>query len=157
MKSWEILKQAVESVGVKAVAARLKVSTALVYKWCQEPSADDPLASGARNPLDRVQTLVELTADARLVNWLCHSAGGFFVANPRSDATLREEQLLGVTQRVVEDFGQLLTNISRSIENDGAITPDEADTIRQSWEELKAQAEGFVVACERGQFSRKLR
>lgn len=157
MKSWEILKQAVEGVGVKAVAARLKVSTALVYKWCQESAADDPLASGARNPLDRVQTLVGLTGDTHLVNWLCNSAGGFFVANPRPDGSLREEQLLGVTQRVVEDFGQLLTNISRSIENDGAITADEADTIRQSWEELKTQAEGFVVACERGQFSRKLR
>jgi len=58
--------------------------------------------------------------------------------------------LLGTTQRVVEDFGDLLAAISRSIENDGVITTEEADSIRQSWERLKTQAECFVVACERG-------
>ena len=34
MKSYEIIKQAVDEPGVKAVAAALKVSQALVYKWC---------------------------------------------------------------------------------------------------------------------------
>ncbi len=151
MDSWEVLRAAVDPVGAKAVAARLNLSSALVYKWCQEPrSGDEPDGSGALNPLDRVRTLYEATRDPRLINWLCSAAGGFFVANPRVAPGEREEQLLGTTQRVVQEFGELLSDISRSIENDGEITPPEAETIRQSWEQLKTAAECFVVACERG-------
>ncbi len=150
MKSWEVLREATERVGVKAVAARLKLSTALVYKWCQEPPSADAGASGARNPLDRLATLYEVTQDARLINYLCSRCNGFFTANPSVAPGVAEEQLLGTTQRVVQDFGGLLTDISKSIENDGLISPDEAETIRQSWERLKAQAECFVVACELG-------
>jgi hypothetical protein len=145
------LREAVDRVGVKVVAAKLNLSTALVYKWCQEPpTEDDPDASGARNPLDRLQTLYDVTKDPRLINWMCNEAQGFFVANPQVAPGGEEGQLLNTTQRVVQDFGELLTNISRSIENDGRIMEDEAETIRQSWERLKSQAEGFVVACERG-------
>jgi len=75
------------------------------------------------------------------------------VPNPHPLPEPLEEQLLGTTQRVVEDFGQLLSEISRSIENDGLITKGEADKIRQSWEHLKGQAECFVVACERGLYA----
>jgi hypothetical protein len=56
---------------------------------------------------------------------------------------------------VVEDFGELLTAVSSSIENDGQITPEEADRIRQTWESLKTEAERFVVACERGIYRKK--
>lgn len=150
MKSWELLREATDRVGVKAVAGRLNLSTALVYKWCQEPPGDDPDGSGARNPLDRLRTLYEATEDPRLINWMCNVADGFFVPNPYVQPGEREEQLLGTTQRVVEDFGRLLSDISHSIENDGLIMPDEAEHIRRSWERLKSQAECFVAACEQG-------
>ncbi len=153
VESWDLLREATDTVGVKQVAAKLGVSAALVYKWCQEPRSQDADASGAPNPLDRVKTLYEVTRDPRLVNWLCQVADGFFVANPRVRLTDRDEQLLGTTQRVVQDFGALLEQISRSIENDGRITKDEADRIRRSWETLKTHAECFVVACERGLYA----
>ena len=79
MKSYEVIRQAVDEPGVKAVAAALKVSPALVYKWCEPPAeADDPDQSGAKNPLDRVREMYMLTKDIRLVRWLCNEAGGFF-------------------------------------------------------------------------------
>src|SRR3712207_8639054 len=50
--------------GVKAVAAALKVSPALVYKWCEAPAdSEDPDQSGAKNPLDRVREMYLLTKD----------------------------------------------------------------------------------------------
>ncbi|MEW6249668.1 MAG: phage regulatory CII family protein [Planctomycetota bacterium] len=153
MESWEILREATEEVGVKAVAARLGVSTALVYKWCQESRRDDADASGAPNPLDRLKTLFEVTRDQRLVNWLCSVADGFFVPNPRVRFAERDEELLGTTQRVVQNFGNLLSQVSRSIENDGRITKDEAERIRRAWETLKSHAECFVAACERGLYA----
>lgn len=162
MDSWQILREATDAVGVKAVAARLRVSSALVYKWCQPPRTADPDASGAHNPLDRLRLVFELTRDPRIINWLCHVADGFFVANPRHEPASvaadprvsRGSELLGTTQRVVEDFGELLSEISGSIENDGLITPAEAERIRQGWEKLKSHAECFVVACERGMYSK---
>ena len=35
---------------------------------------------------------------------------------------------------------------------DNVITKDEARTIRARWEELKSVTEGFVAACESGNF-----
>lgn len=155
MKSWEVLRDAIEPVGVKAIAAEMNLSSALVYKWCQEPGEDSGAASGARNPLDRIRTIIELTRDPRIANWVCNAAGGFFVPNPEVKPTALEEQLLATTQRLVQNFGQLLADISRSVENDGQIIPQEAESIRQSWEQLKSAAEGFVVAAERAMYERK--
>lgn len=155
MESWEVLRNAVERVGVKALAARLNLSTALIYKWCQEPAGDDSEGSGTRNPLDRLKTILEVTHDDRVLNWLCNAAGGFFVRNPAAVPGEAEELLLSTTQRVVEEFGDLLATVSRSIEDDGSISAREADRIRQAWEALKTQAERFVVACERGMYRRR--
>lgn len=150
VKSWEVLREASDKVGVKSLAAKLNLSTALVYKWCQESPADDPGASGARNPLDRVKEIFDITADPRIINWLCHECGGFFVENPRVSPSAAEGHLLGSTQGVVNDFSEMLSAVSRSVENDGQISPAEAENIRRTWENLKTAAEEFVTACERG-------
>ncbi|MFH1748656.1 MAG: phage regulatory CII family protein [Planctomycetota bacterium] len=153
MKSWEVLREATERIGVKAVAARLKLSTALVYKWCQEPPTnEDPQSSGARNPLDRLLQIMQATGDPRVVNWLCNQSGGFFCPNIDRQVSSPEEELLSTTHKVVQKFSDLLTKISRSVEDDGQISADEADIIRQSWERLKMHGEAFVVACEHGMY-----
>jgi hypothetical protein len=152
MQSWQIMREAVEKVGAKVLAAKLRVSTALVYKWSQE-TGPSGTGSGALNPLDRVRSIQEITKDARIVSWLCQAAGGFFVASPRFDVEHQTAALLASTQRVVEEFSNVLSTISRSVENDGQITPDEADRIRQSWEQLKSCGERFVVACETGMYA----
>ena len=152
MKSWEVLREAADTIGVKALAARLNLSTALVYKWCQESPRDEPGSSGARNPLDRLKEIYDATEDTRVLNWLCNQADGYYVANPQVAPGEAEENLLGTTQRVVVDFSDMLAAISRSTENDGQITADEADHIRQAWEKLKGKAETFVCACEQGMY-----
>jgi hypothetical protein len=157
MKSYEVIQKAVDEPGVKAVAAALKVSQALVYKWCEAPAdSDDPEQSGAKNPLDRVRELFVQTKDIRLVRWLCNEAGGFFVANP--DPELRksfDESIFTETQGMVRDFSELLDTITESAETAPGIVPDEADDIREKWEDLKACVERFVIACERGVYHPK--
>jgi hypothetical protein len=150
LKSWEVLRDAADRIGVKALAARLNLSTALVYKWCQESPQEDPSGSGARNPLDRLREIYDATGDEAVVNWLCHAAGGFFCRNPEVPPHEHEEHLLGATQRFVSEFGDMLSQVSRSVKNDGQITPDEAKAIRGSWEKLKGTAERFTHACEQG-------
>lgn len=151
MNSWQVLREAADRIGVKALAARLNLSTALVYKWCQEPPSDqDPDGSGARNPLDRLRAIYAATGDPNIINWLCKAAEGFFVPNPVAHQGDTAGQLLVSTHRMVQEFGELLTEITRGIDDDGRISGDEAARIRRSWERLKSQAEQFVVACERG-------
>ncbi|MGD2110599.1 MAG: helix-turn-helix domain-containing protein [Phycisphaerae bacterium] len=153
MRSYEVLKRAADGIGVKALAAELRLSPALVYKWCQGWDPEDPDASGARNPLDRVADIVKHTGDKDVVNWLCHEAGGFLALNhpvePPPDVS---GELLGNTQRLVREFSQLLLAVTKSIEDDGEIDPTEADRIRDAWEAFKTTVETFTVACERGLF-----
>lgn len=153
MRSHEVLREAVEGVGVKALAAELRLSPALVYKWCQQASREDRDASGARNPLDRLADVVRVTSSRKVVEWLCHEADGFFVPNPKCPRKPHRVELLGETQKLVAEFGRLLLTVTRSIEDDGYIDGDEADRIRRAWERLKAVSEEFTVACERGLFS----
>lgn len=157
MKSYEVIRQAVDEPGVKAVAGALKVSPALVYKWCEPPPAqEDPDQSGARNPLDRVRDIYLLTKDIRLVRWMCNEAGGFFVANPVLDLRKPTEQsVFGETQRMMRDFSELLDAVTESVDDDSCIDPHEADIIRQRWEDLKASAERFVLAAEAGHYHLK--
>jgi hypothetical protein len=154
MKSHEVIRQAVDEPGVKAVAAALKVSPALVYKWCEPPAEkEDPEQSGAKNPLDRVVEMYRLTKDIKLVRWLCNEAGGFFVSNP--DLELRKSQdqeIYRETRSMVREFSELLETVTASVEDDSSIDANEADQIRQRWEDLKACVERFVISCERGHY-----
>lgn len=152
MKSWEVLRDAIDKVGVKALAAKLNLSSALVYKWCQESPQDDPGSSGALNPLDRLKSIFDVTQDDRVLNWICMAGNGFYVMNPKVEPGASESKLLSTTQRMVNDFGELLNEVSKSVQNDNQISGEEADNIRQAWERLKTTAECFVVACERGMY-----
>src|SRR3954470_9841366 len=83
MKSYEVIRKAVDEPGAKAVAAALKVSPALVYKWCEPPAEEkDPDQSGAKNPLDRVRELYVQTTEKALITGRCNEPGGFFAPNP---------------------------------------------------------------------------
>ncbi len=152
MQSYEVLKEAAEEVGVKVLARELRVSPALIYKWCQPPAGENGDASGARNPLDRLAQIFALTQRSEIVAWLCHEADGFFVRNPKVEPETINAEVLSATQRLVGGFSELLQQVSASMADDEHISPEEADQIRAHWETLKSTAEAFVVACERGDF-----
>lgn len=149
MKSHEALKKAMSEKGVKSIAADMKLSPSLLYRWCS--SKEDPDDWGAANPLDRLNRLVELTGDTGPIHWLCQAHDGFFVENPRGVET-KETPFLQATQEVLSEFSEMLQAMSESYNDDGSIESQEAARIRQEWEELKTLAEQFVVACEDGTY-----
>ena len=155
MESHQALKKAVAELGAKRVAADMKVSPSLVYKWCQPPAADASATglSGARNPLDRVRALVEITGDPELMQWLSRQAGGFFVRDPEVSGCRVDAEYIANTQRIIEDFSKLLRVVSEAIADDGKVDPDESRRIRKEWQRLKHYGEGFVCGCERGLFA----
>ena len=158
MRSCDVVRKAADKVGTKALATTLGLSTALVYKWCQEWNPDDPAANGARNPLDRVADIVRATGDTTAVGWICRQAGGFFVRDPTPPHVDSATTLVVNTQRLVNEFSQLLLAVTNSIADDGQITRDEAVRIRDAWELFKSTVEEFTIACEKGMFhSRSVR
>lgn len=156
MKSYEVIREAVDEPGVKAVAAALRVSPALVYKWCEPPAdEDDPEQSGAKNPLDRVRELYLQTKDIHLLRWLCNEAGGFFVNNPVLELRKSlDENIFAESRGMVREFSELLDAITESMEDKPGIDVGEAEQIRQRWEDLKSCLEKFVISCERGHYDR---
>ena len=114
---------------------------------------EDPEQSGAKNPLDRVREMYLLTKDIHLVRWLCNEAGGFFVSNPVPDLRRSlEETIFTETRSMVRDFSELLDAVTEAVDDDPGIDADEADEIRQKWEDLKACVERFVISCEKGHY-----
>ena len=153
MKSYEVLKRVVESVGTKQVAHDLGVSTSLVYKWCAEPARElGGDGSGVRNPLDRLVSLVESTGDRSPVEWLCTQVGGCFVEDPDLDSLAVDAEYVRQTQTLLAEFSDLMRIAATSIIDDGRVDAHEATSIREQLREVQARAEAFVRACEQGLF-----
>lgn len=146
MQSYEIIKTCFTSNSPKALATELGISQSLIYKWSQ-PTGENQ--SGSKNPLDRVCALNKAAGDNQLIKWLAAQADGYFVPNnviaPQLDA------LNPATHEMVSQFASLLGAIAQA-GIDERITPEEAADIRQRWDTLKSFADGFVNACERGDF-----
>ena len=141
----ELLREVFRDHGPKQVADALGVSLSLVYKW-----AEDPAGSGSPNPLERIGDLIRITGDPRLIQWLCQQGGGFFVRNVRN--TGHGYEMTPATNEIVQQFADLLAVISQAA-MDMVITDEESRDIREVWERLKCFTEGFVHACENGDFS----
>ncbi len=152
METHEVLRKAFAKTSPKAIAADLGVSLSLVYKWAEKQSVD---GSGSRNPLDRLQKIVELSGDTGLVEWLCHANGGYFVRNPQSFCE-KGYEVLPATNEIVGQFSSMLQRIAEAAMDD-SISTQEAKSIRECWDKLKSYAEGFVRCCEEGDFERMRR
>ena len=153
MRSFELLREVVEEVGVKQVAFDLRVSSSLVYKWCSDPGdPGDFEASGARNPLDRVIQVCQSTHSRQPVEWLCSRVGGYLVEDPDVEPEEADGEFLRHTQELVGRFSRLLDVISNSISNESRIDETESGDIRRQWRELQSHGEAFVRACESGAF-----
>jgi hypothetical protein len=146
MKSYELLREVFQIHNPKQISEEVGVSVSMVYKWAEPPEQ----GGGATNALDRIASLVKSTRDARIVEWICAQADGFFIKNPKV-THLRSYAVVPATNQVVQEFAEMLSVIA-SAAVDNNITGPEADRIRSRWEDLKSVTEGFVRGCEEGNF-----
>jgi hypothetical protein len=146
MDSHELMKEVLKKTSAKEIAAKLGLSLSLVYKWAEAPAE----GSGANNPLDRLDQLLHATGDARIAQWVCERAGGFFIKNPPIGPHVA--QLVPEMNQIVQEFADMLHVIAAAA-SDSTISPAESKAIRARWEELKSVTEGFVREAEAGDFS----
>jgi hypothetical protein len=149
MQSHELLREVLQKCSAKEISGQLGLSLSLIYKWAEPP--DEAAGSGASNPLDRIEALYRCSKDVRIVEWICQSAGGFFIRNPKHHLP-HPDFLVPATNQIVQEFADLLAVIAIAAA-DNKITKTESATIRARWEELKSVTEGFVHCCENGNFS----
>lgn len=150
VESHEVLRDALEKISPKEVAAEMGLSLSMVYKWAQPQNEQ---GSGSINPLDRAAELMKLTKDPGIIQWLCAQEDGFFVRNPRGRAGKEANSVMPAMNLIVQQFADLLEAITKAA-LDSSISLDEARRIRQEWEQLKSSTESFVKACEHGDFDR---
>ena len=148
MRSHELLREVFQKCSPKQVSAKLGLSLSMIYKWA-EPG-DPATGSGSTNPLDRIDALIRCTNDARLVQWICQRAGGFFIRNPKTTHP-HPSYLIPATNEIVQEFADLLAVVAAAAA-DNQITQKESQQIRARWEQLKSVTETFVVCCEEGNF-----
>jgi hypothetical protein len=148
MQSHEVLKEVLKKTSAKQIAGEMGLSLSLIYKWAEPP--DEGAASGASNPLDRVEQLIRITGDERIAQWVCELAGGFFITNAKVKPDAK--QLIPSTNSIVQEFADMLGVIAMAA-SDNQITKTEAKDIRRRWEDLKSVTEGFVQHCEKGDFA----
>jgi hypothetical protein len=149
VQSHELLREVFRETSPKQISADLGLSLSMIYKWAEPPDPNTG-GSGAINPLDRVDALLQATHDTRMVQWICERAGGFFVRNPKVFKP-HPSYLIPATNQIVQEFADLLAVIA-SAAADNQINQKEAKTIRARWEELKSVTETFVTCCEGGNF-----
>ncbi len=148
MYSHELLHEVLQKTSAKQIASDLNLSLSLIYKWA-EP-ADDPSSSGSTNPLDRIEALHKTTQDERIVQWVCERAGGFFIKNPKAKWP-HPYAVIPAANTIVQEFADLLSVVATAT-GDSHVTHEESKAIRKRWEQLKSVTEGFVQACEAGNF-----
>ncbi|HXF10561.1 MAG TPA: phage regulatory CII family protein [Desulfuromonadaceae bacterium] len=148
MQSYELLREVFDKTSPKKVGDDLNLSPSMIYKWAQPP--EHASGSGIGNPLDRVEALIKSTGDERIAQWICQRSGGFYIQNPGN--VPHPHHLIPATNQIVQEFADLLHVIAAATA-DEKITSGETKEIRARWEELKSVTEGFVAACEKGNFS----
>jgi hypothetical protein len=149
MQSHELLREVLQKTSAKQVAADLGLSLSMIYKWAE--AADTETSSGATNPLDRIEQIINSTEDLRIVQWICERAGGFFIKNPKGQWP-HPHEVIPATNMIVQEFADLLAVVAMA-SGDNHISNSEASDIRGRWEQLKTVTEGFVTCCEEGNFS----
>ncbi len=147
MESHEVLREAFAKTSPKLIAAELGVSLSLVYKWTQPAEQE----GGTANPLDRAASLMTLTRHPAIIRWLCQQAGGFFVKNSSTKA--EQHELVPATNEILQYFANLLEAVTTA-SLDHRVSDDESGHIRSQWDELKSFTEGFVRACEEGDYDK---
>ena len=154
MSSRTPIKEAIGS-NVNEFAKALGVSESLVYKWMQ-PTGDWS-DSGALNPLDRIDTVVNTSkrlkdgGDKSIedplspIKYLARNHNGIFIEMPDARGCLREQSIL--LMQSVKEFGEYAEVSAQSLE-DGTLTKAERKRIAKEGYEAIEKMMAFIKMIE---------
>lgn len=138
-KSYEALEECIRR-DTPEVAKALHQSLSLVSKWKEQPATDEDFQqSGARNPLDRIETII--SAVERIdperahvpIKWLC-ARFGFMPPVKMPEGVKGDKDIFQAILAWNKEFGETCIKVSKSME-DGRITRDEFQGISKEFRE----------------------
>lgn len=122
----------------KTIAAFLDLSDSSVQKWQQLPNQGK---SGSANPFDHLAVLSHATGSLKMIQWLCCQMKG----NLRSDKTGKTDSHMS-WPRVYWELTKLEYFVSCALQEDGDVSPDEAEKIRKQWNDVRAWMAALICA-----------
>lgn len=151
MESYEAIRRAVAGDAV-AVAKRIGKSSSLVHKWCEPHS--DFTDSGTRNPLDRIEIVIEAALRAGRaprdafapIFFLAESFGGLFL--PPVPRTIETSDYSKQLCKSIKEAGEAFSEVAKALEDDNLSPNERRAMLREIYEaiaELSALA-GLVEA-----------
>ena len=146
MKSHEALEVATNKI-VNDVAKRLGLSTSLIYKW-REPHSDYT-DSGARNPLDLIEIIIEtaqshgLSTEESMAPVQCLAERFSHILIPLPPIASDTSTAIRTLHKTVKEFSDFLGEASKSL-SDGEVTAQEYKKVKKEAWELIRQAAMFV-------------
>lgn len=152
MESWEAIRLAVGTDNVK-VAKRLGRSTSLIHKWC-EPASDFS-DSGALNPLDRLEMVMEVALregrparDALApIYYLAQRFDGMFL--PPVPKSLESADFARQLCKVMKETGEAVSEAAEALE-DGVLSAIERRQTGKALHEAIAELSVFLRMIEEG-------
>ena len=140
MNSKQALKLACQDRGIKDIAECLSISPTAIYNQINDPGKNDIL--------NKFVDFVNACGNDIPIQWAASELNGIFLKNPDIEAKKDEINQTYVPE-ALQDFGNVIKEIGQAME-DGKVTLEEAEKIREEWDKLKVLLETFVLACEFG-------
>lgn len=122
----------------KTIAACLNLSDSSVQKWQQLPHQGK---SGSANPFDHIAVLSHATGSLKMIEWLCSQMEG----NLRSDKTSKTDGNMS-WPRVYWELTKLEYFVSCALQEDGDVSPEEAEQIRKQWNDVRSWMTALICA-----------
>lgn len=150
MRSYESLQEAIGRDTVEH-AKRLRLSLSAVSKW-KEP-AEDYTDSGALNPLDRIETVIETALSLGRpvsqahapVHYLGERFGLIVIPLPKQPGPL--PVLTDGLLKMIQEFGDVTKEVSGAI-LDGQVSKIEFKRIEKEGNDLIRQVADFIQAAK---------
>lgn len=120
MNTSEVLKENV-TIPTKDLAGKLGMSKENIYKWFD---------GSQKNPLDRLEVILENSDSSAILNYLCHKNGGYYLKAPKVN-----QHSASICSEACKEFGELLTAVSISLE-DGKVSKAEYFKIKKEWNDV---------------------
>jgi hypothetical protein len=150
MQPHDILSNIVPRGKARYLANMLGISESLVIKWMRQPiSEESPTATGAPNPIERVERIIEFAflyspeGAQLLVSHFQAMLDEFYARVTRQPLTSQEWR---------DKLGQGNVEVAEAIS--AIIRGDDAVKMRKEWEEAKSIVEEIVRRAEAGEQQR---
>jgi len=144
----DILREAAKDMNVKQLAADLgkvegkeTLSTSYIYQQLRGEKK-------IKNILDRCQVWLKHEKGDTILQWLCNENEGYFVKRLNGGDKTNHQ----VVAKLMKEFAEVISTIADAL-LDGKVSMREYKNLRKEWQDVQGIMEGFLDACERGEFS----